>query len=120
MKNEELIQNLQNMLSAYDIILFLPCIKTKIVEIFSNCPKEQLQDKKILLLSQGDVPGLPDGIDRYRLDEESAAALLHLYHTYEFSNKFRVLSASGNFGIIWNYTETGILTAEEALAALLD
>ncbi len=120
MESKELIQSLQDMLSSYDKILFLPRGETKMAEILGGCPQERLQDKKLLLLSQEDVPDLPDGIERHQVDEESAASLKRLYHTYEFSNKFRMLSASDNFGTIWNYVETGVLTAEEALAALLD
>lgn len=119
-KERFLTANLQDMLSAYDKILFLSRGETKMAEILSSCPKKRLHDRKLFLLSQEDVPDLPDGIEEYRLDEKSAAALQRLYHTYEFSNKFIILSASDNFGTIWNYVETGVLTAEEALTALLD
>lgn len=118
MKEQKFIQNLQNLVRTYDRILFLPYKIQGIVSLFSNYPKEGLK-KKILLLSKDTLYSRLDGIDWIQLDEESSTMLRHLYHTYEFSDKFRILSTDENFGTIWNYTKTGILSPEEAVSALL-
>lgn len=118
MKEQELLQNLQKMIAAYDRILFLPDNAQEIAVLLDACPKEQIQ-KKTLLLSGGMLCNPFAGADWIRLDEEDYVALKRLYLTYEFSDKFRMLSVDGNFGTIVNYLRTGLLSAEETAAALL-
>lgn len=118
MKEQELLQNLQNAITAYDRILLLPNNVQEIVELLDTCPRERLP-KKILLLLGSMTCDPPDDIDWVRLDEEDCAALKRLYYTYEFSDKFRMLSADVHFGTIWNYAGTGLLSAQEIAVALL-
>lgn len=118
MKEQELIQNLQNVVTAYDRILFLPNDTQEVVTLLDACPKEQLQKKVLILLGSMVRKPLAD-TDWMKLDEEDCTALKQLYHTYEFSDKFRILSVDGNFGTIVNYARTGLLSAEETAAALL-
>lgn len=118
MKEQKLLSFLQTAILTYDIILLVTHDAPEIVSLLSNYPKGRF-NKKVLLLLEDSVCGHPDGIDCIKLDEESCIALRQLYHTYEFSNKFRVLSAKNNFGTIWNYIKTGILSPEEAATAFL-
>lgn len=118
MKEQEFIKNLQNAVRTYDRILFLPYGIQGIVSLFNNYPNELLK-KKILVLSEDTVDNHLDSIDWIQLDAESSIALRKLYYTYEFSDKFRILSADNNFGTVWNYTKTGILSPEEAVSVLL-
>ena len=42
-----------------------------------------------------------------------------LYFTYEFSDRFTVITGSGQYPSLFNYLSTGILTEEEILEAIL-
>ena len=53
------------------------------------------------------------------ISEEAYIELRQLYLIYEFSDKFRMISTDGNYGTLWNYVKTGLLTPEEAVEALL-
>lgn len=118
MQKEDLLQNLQMDLGIYDSILFMPYTLQEDVVVSYICFRKHLK-KKIMFFGKN-IMGLLNNIDYTNLDEERSNDLKHLYHTYEFSNKFMMLSLNCNFGTIWNYVKTGFLTPEEALAALLD
>ena len=95
MKKQELIQNLQKELASFDSIVFVLCDEVEIKKFF------------------------PVRMNKISLDEEDYTELRQLYLTYEFSDKFRMISMDGNYGTIWNYVKTGLLTPEEAVEALL-
>ena len=95
MKKQELIQNLQKELASFDSIVFVLCDEVEIERFF------------------------PVHMNKISLDEETYTTLRQLYLTYEFSDKFRMISMDGNYGTIWNYVKTGLLTPEEAVEALL-
>ena len=119
MERRELVRKLQDIIQDYDKILFLKYDISKITDICSCYSKKRIK-KKALLLSKEKKENCLNGIDCGFLEAESGAAIQKLYYTYEFSNKFSISSEDNNFGTIWNYVKTGILTSEEALSALLD
>ena len=53
------------------------------------------------------------------VSHEEAQELYKLYLTYEFSNRFEICSDNMRYGTIFNYVDTGIMTEEEAVNALL-
>ena len=53
-------------------------------------------------------------ISRYEMEE-----ILDMYRLYDFSDKFTVISESSQFGSLFNYLKTGVLTKEEMAEALL-
>ena len=76
--------------------------------------------KNILVLSVGTIS--PDNslqIAYRQITIEQQAELLKVYHMYEFSDRFRVVSRDSRFGSIWNYVDAGILTEQEALEAFV-
>ena len=76
--------------------------------------------KNILILSSGEIPLDSNRRIAYRkITAEQQAELLRIYHMYEFSDRFRVVSWDSRFGSIWNYVDAGILTEQEALEALV-
>lgn len=44
---------------------------------------------------------------------------VNMYHMYDFSDKVFVISDSDQYGSLFNYVKTGILTAQEMVDALL-
>ena len=75
--------------------------------------------KNILILSVSEIP-LDNNLQiAYRqITKEQETELLKVYHMYEFSDRFRVVSRDSRFGSIWNYVDAGILTEQEALEAI--
>ena len=78
---------------------------------------------KVLLLfpeTLGNFPQREQGsISFVPICEEHAGWLRALYLTYEFSNRFRMLSCRTPHGNIMNYVNTGLLSQEDVLMALL-
>lgn len=52
------------------------------------------------------------------LKKTESEELIKLYHLYEFSDKFRLLSNNENYGGIINLLNTGVLTEDEMYEAL--
>lgn len=61
----------------------------------------------------GEIPSMT-------LSHEDAEKLCKLYLTYEFSDRFTLFSGSVQYGNIFCYVDTGILTEGEAVRAILD
>ena len=75
-------------------------------------------DKRILILSER--PDKKAGnIEWRRVEEEEAEDIIEIYDLYEFSNRIAIVARSQVFGSLWDYVDTGILTREEAVAAVL-
>lgn len=53
------------------------------------------------------------------LPAEKYMDLVSLYHTYEFSDRFRVIGRSSQCGGLFNYVDNGLLTEQEAFELLL-
>ena len=76
--------------------------------------------KNILVLSTNPVSLEGNMQITYRqITEEQQAELLKIYHMYEFSDRFSVVSRDSRFGSLWNYVDAGILTEQEALEVLI-
>lgn len=116
--NNCIIFRLQNMLNIYDRILL---VQEK--EEFRKCLAcgRKTDDSNFLLL-------IPDvfkeyfeefGFSQKFLTQEEVEELIGLYFTYEFSNRFRIISKDGICGNIFQLVENGLLTYEEALEAIL-
>lgn len=61
----------------------------------------------------------PERVPYIVLSHESTQDLYQLYLTYEFSNRFSVLSGNLQYGTIFNFANSGILTEEEVVMAFL-
>ncbi|MCX4351283.1 MAG: hypothetical protein OSJ60_06560 [Lachnospiraceae bacterium] len=53
------------------------------------------------------------------ITEQEYNLILRLYRMYEFTDKLRVIAPSPQFGSMFNYLSTGIITQEEYFEALL-
>ena len=53
------------------------------------------------------------------ISKKSMEYLAELYHMYEFSDRFQIVSYSGSYGTLFNYVHTGLLTLNEAIKAFL-
>lgn len=101
-KDIGIIEWLENILSGYDkVFLVLDKSLYKILEAENN------KGTKTLFLSLFDIP------------LEDRRKLCELYLMYEFSDGFQILCRNECFGSLMNFIDTGLLTNEELIDALL-
>lgn len=79
--------------------------------------KEGMKDRFFFLIEEG--VNCPQNINFMTLSHNETAEVYKLYLTYEFSNEFTVFSDCKQYGTIFNYINTGIMTAEEVVKAIL-
>ncbi len=53
------------------------------------------------------------------LPAEKYNELIELYHTYEFSDRFRVIGRNNQCGSLMNYVDNGLLTEQEMFELIL-
>lgn len=81
-------------------------------------------------MCKGDLPGnifvfIEEGVEYTLgfpyavLSHKETQELYDLYMTYEFSDKFSLFADGRQYGTIFNYVATGILTQREAVMAIL-
>lgn len=76
-------------------------------------------DRILVLSSVGTGEASLPTVSFRKITAEEEKDLILLYHTYEFSDRFRLITDTDAYGSLWNYVRTGVLTQEEAFRALL-
>lgn len=113
-----MIEELRDLLDRYDTIFLVCDPKSEDwASRFMRSKSLYHTQKRILFLVTGDVEN--QGKFCKTVSKEKAARLEALYRTYEFSDRFQLLSEESCLGGIRNYVEAGILTEEEVFEALL-
>ena len=69
-----------------------------------------------LRLYSGSETAYPASVSCGRISPEEEEEIRKLYHTYEFSDRFHVISRSRIHGTLFDYMDQGILSAEELAA----
>lgn len=102
----EIKEKIENALKLYDLILLVESEESSsvggLLGKLLNAQAFRESEKKILVLPS----------ERYR-------DLVSLYHTYEFSDRFRMIGRSRQYGGLFNYVDNGLLTEAEAFALIL-
>ncbi len=116
-----MVSKLEGALEKFDKV-FLFMGKDEVHRDFMErfCASEVLKysGKNVLILSTEESTNGRAYVSR-KLTQEKAKRLKELYLLYEFSDRFELFSWEDNFGSIVNYIESGVLTWEEAFAAIL-
>ena len=84
------------------------------------CRSEALlnTDKQVVVIGTVNYPSKP-GKHIYRtISEREMRVLLHIYRSYESSDKLFLLSDSRNYGSAWNYVSNGMITEQEMFEAM--
>lgn len=121
MNSDELLTALESNLNKYDRIILIindSIGENNLFSEFINSEAIKKSTKKIMIMSSEDGKE-SENYAYYRLSEVEEEQLVKLYLMYEFSDRFQILSYDSNFGNIFNYVKTGIMTAEEAFEAIL-
>lgn len=99
-------KKIENDLNTYDLILLVdsggPSSVGGLLGRLLNSQAFRKSQKKILVLPSEKYPDL-------RL----------LYHTYEFSDRFRVIGRNRQYGGLLNYVDHGLLTEQEVFELIL-
>lgn len=121
MKSEkELLEVLEKNLQEFDKVILITGDSSEngLLSKFTDSEALKKTSKKILVMSDGTI-GKKGNYTYRRISMQELKWLKGLYGTYEFSDRFQILSDSGNYGNIFNYVENGLMTPEEAFHAVL-
>ena len=107
----QLVSKLEGFLEQYDKVILLtePYFTINIGSAFKV-------DKKTLIISEKDIDWDLNNVDFIQHTHEDVKRMIDLYHTYEFSDCFKVLSDSPHsFSGVLNMYRQGLLTEEDVL-----
>lgn len=117
--NQKYIDIIENLIDDYDMIVLLDddsediCnLKMKIFEVVHGRDSSQC-----LILGKRELRG---AYSQYKvIDARQFDAMVKMYHTYEFTDHIRIITHDKKYGSMLNYLETGLLTEDEYIEALL-
>lgn len=113
----KILNKLERILDEYDKVIFFDCD----IEIKGAFEKSEILNninKKVCIISEN-MNLYSENFEQLKISEEEKNFLLDLYYTYEFSDKFLIISNDEKFGNLFNYVENEMLTLEEFFLALL-
>lgn len=116
---QRLIDELQDMLKTYDKIFLVKCADEEY--IYSKLRDSKViksEKQKILILSTSNPKEFP-GVYYRKISDDDSEFYYRLYHMYEFSDRFQVLSNEVCFGNLFNFVNLGLLSFDEMFRALL-
>lgn len=96
----------------FDTVTFLPA--------FCQWKTAAMIEKSLLVLSMEERVNATDRITCRQIPEEEVKQLITLYFTYEFSDRFYLISGrNANYSSLYHLVDRGILTMAEVFEALL-
>lgn len=113
---------INNFMQEFDFVLLIINDNGAAINLTENfLASETLQKeaKKILVLSDQNVPYANTHHQYYQLNAEELDAIRRIYFMYDFSDHFRILSDSQQYGGLLDYVKTGIMTMEEVFQTVL-
>lgn len=129
----KLISQLESDIEQYDQIFLVSEDRTLLREAVSVLCRLQEpvgSNRKRLILVTSDTESedmlalIPESVPAghviwRRISQKEVDALCSLYDSYEFSDRFHILSREEQYGGMLNFVDTGILSTEEMIEALL-
>lgn len=120
--NMKITENINNFLQKFDLVLLImngSDTAKNLTENFLRSEALQKATKKVLVLSDQDLPYINTHNQYYQLNLEEMDAIQNMYFMYDFSDHFRVLSDSQQYGGLLDYVKTGIMTMEDVFQTFL-
>lgn len=119
LNDSKIIKKIESYIQEYDSVFVLNTGILKIKTIFQKISKYSAK-KVLLLINSQEIDSMrKDDIDIQRISDEEYCNIEELYYMYEFSDRIHLLTDSIQYGSLDNYILNGILTEEEAFAALM-
>ena len=114
-----MIEIIKNYIGEYDNVFVLNSGILKNKTIFQEISKYSTK-KVLLLINSQEIDSMrKDNIDIQRISDEEYCKIEELCYMYEFSDRIHLLTESTQYGSLDNYVLNGVLTEEEAFAALM-
>ncbi|MCI8822512.1 MAG: hypothetical protein HFI15_08360 [Lachnospiraceae bacterium] len=115
MNKLDIRNDLEEKLAAYDRVFLISSDVQWFEAVFAE--SEALRDfgGRIWIYS-GSETAYPASVSCGRISPKEEEEIRKLYHTYEFSDRFYVISRSRIHGTLFDYMDQGILSAEELTA----
>ncbi len=106
----------KELLEAYDQVFMV--MESHTARLMFEISKRRAFKRRLLVLSTLAFIG-HTSIKFAKIEADEALKLQRNYYLYEFSDRFQVVSKEDQFGTLYQYVETGILTDVEMVEALL-
>ena len=118
--NDDLLERFAGILKTKDLVVLVD-IEDGDVLLDKLCKSSVLEKttKNLVIISCFDHIIESKNHFFLTLPQKDIERLLELYRSYEVSNKIVLLSSCRNYGSIWNYVNSGLLSTKEAFEALL-
>lgn len=118
-----ILEGLEEDLKEYEKILLVLDAEErvdKLLDMLLNSRSIKAKKQKILVLYSGKQKiGMDTPVVQRMISREEAEALYGLYSMYEFSDRFQIISRTETYGDVFQLVDTGLITLEEAIEALL-
>lgn len=118
----KITDTISNFLQKYDLVLLImngSDTAKNLTENFLKSKALEKTSKKVLVLSDQNVPYVNTYNQYHQLSAEELDAIQKIYFMYDFSDHFRVLSDSRQYGGLLDYVKTGIMTMEDVFQTFL-
>ena len=111
---KKLYRQMEKYLEEYDRVLLIADERFRGYHINVDIPY------KLLVLARQDTsPSEGEAFTLKIITDEECREFIHMYHMYEFSDSFLLLGTSRNYGGLLNMVDTGMMTGDEVVEALL-
>lgn len=122
MKDNVMRVLVQKALEEYDKVFLVTLLSSqeewkRFYTIFMTFKEESIIGRILFLIEEG--IDYPEDIGIVELSHENAMELHRLYLTYEFSDRFAIFADNMQYGTIFHYADTGIMTEEEVVRAII-
>lgn len=114
--------DINNFLQKFDLVLLImngSGAAENLAKNFLESDALQKTEKRVLVLSDQNISYRNTQHQYSRLNTEDLDALRNIYLMYDFSDHFRVLSDSPQYGGLLDFVKTGILTMEDIFHTVL-
>lgn len=118
--DQKWLYELQKLLEEYDRIFLIPeesgLEKSTVVHMLKIGARKNKMDRILIFSSKEEYGDL--GFAFKKITREFQNNLYQLYHMYEFSERFQIISKEKNIGGLWNLVDTDLLSWDEMTEAL--
>lgn len=123
-EHREVIKNIKETLEKFDLVLMIKDgsgVSENLTRDICNSQALNETSKRVLILSGVDISDTENHSYYFRrIHRREQEIIEQIYSMYEFSDRFKIISESQQYGSILNYVKSGLLTMEEVFRALLN
>lgn len=123
-EHREVIKNIKETLEKFDMVLMIKDgsgVSENLTRDICNSQALNETSKRVLILSGVDISDTENHSYYFRrIYRREQEIIEQIYSMYEFSDRFKIISESQQYGSILNYVKSGLLTMEEVFRALLN